>query len=99
MFLLKSNGRGIGFPHLQRNGGKAKAFGPAQQLIEQSIGDALAAMCRKNRHISDAALIQYIFHAKVAKRFPFPLRLKEQRAAVAERFCQAFFAPWCRKAG
>ena len=74
MFLVKSNGRGIGFPHLQRNGGKAKAFGPAQQLIEQSIGDALAAMCRKNRHISDAALIQYIFHAKVAKRFPFPLR-------------------------
>ena len=39
MFLVKSNGRGIGFPRLQRNGGKAKAFGPAQQLIEQSISD------------------------------------------------------------
>ena len=53
---------------------RPRPFGPAQQLIEQSIGDALAAVCRKNRHISDAALIQYIFHAKVAKRFPFPLR-------------------------
>ena len=99
MLFVQGDGGGVALPHLEGEEAQQQGAAAADQLGDERVGHAAAAVILGHGHIGDVALVQHKHQSHIAHDAPLRLGGQKDVAVAVELDAQHGLRPGDGKAG